>query len=615
MTIHNIVAVTACPTGVAHTIMAAEALKKTAQVMGHELRVETQGSEGVKNALSDAEIAAADLVIVAADIHVDLDRFQGKPIHAVSTSRAIRDTRSVIEEAIARSRSVAPVDRSAPSKPIMAASTPSPTPTTSTVAPDLSATGSRYLVGITSCPTGIAHTFMAAEALRKGAAELGHDIKVETQGSVGAKNQLTPEDIDRADAVVIAADTHVDTARFVGKRLYQTSTKHALKDGAGVIQAALATPAPTATAGDRPDYLQSVQQAKAEQSAKRSGPYKHLLTGVSYMLPVIVAGGLIIALSFVFGLDPAEGTFGDALKQIGGDAAFSLIVPVLSGFIAFSIADRPGLAPGLIGGVLAANLGMGFLGGILSGFLAGYIALFVREKINLPANFEGLKPVLVIPLLSTLAVGLLLVYVFGVPVKAILDGLTAFLQNMGQTNAVILGLILGGMMAVDMGGPVNKAAYTFAVGLLATNIFEPMAAVMAAGMTPPLGLALATLMAKRKFTEEERQAGKVASVLGISFITEGAIPFAVKDPLRVIPSCIAGSAVAGGLSMLFGCTLRAPHGGVFVLAIPNAVGQGGLYIVAIALGSLVTAIVVTQLKRWQPSVQSTPEPTRASSAH
>jgi fructose PTS system EIIBC or EIIC component len=614
MVTHKIVAVTACPTGVAHTIMAAEALKKTAQVMGHEMRVETQGSEGVKNALSDADIAAADLVIVAADIHVNLDRFQGKPVYAVSTSRAIRDTHTVIEEAIARSQSVsAPAETPVRSAAVAAAPEPTPTVTTS---PGTPASGSsRYLVGITSCPTGIAHTFMAAEALRKGAAELGHDIKVETQGSVGAKNQLTPEDIDRADAVVIAADTHVDVSRFGGKRLYQTSTKHALKDGAGVIQAALAAPEPIAAGDDRQDYLRSVQQAKADQSAKRSGPYKHLLTGVSYMLPVIVAGGLIIALSFVFGLDPAEGTFGAALKQIGGDAAFSLIVPVLSGFIAFSIADRPGLAPGLIGGVLAADLGMGFLGGILSGFLAGYVALFVREKINLPPNFEGLKPVLVIPLLSTLIVGLLLVYVFGVPVKAILDGLTAFLQNMGQTNAVILGLILGGMMAVDMGGPVNKAAYTFAVGLLATDIYAPMAAVMAAGMTPPLGLALATLMAKRKFTDEERQAGKVASVLGISFITEGAIPFAVKDPLRVIPSCIAGSAVAGGLSMLFGCTLRAPHGGIFVLAIPNAVGNGGLYIVSIALGSLITAIVVTQLKRWQPKAQATPEPTRASSVH
>lgn len=578
----KIVAVTACPTGVAHTIMAAEALKKTAQVMGHDIQVETQGSVGMQHNLSAEQIAAADLAIVAADIHVDLDRFRGKPIYAVSTSKAIRETQAVIEAAIAEAQQAPPAVEA-----------------------------QKFLVGITSCPTGIAHTFMAAEALRKGAAALGHEIKVETQGSVGAKNQLTAEDIDRADAVIIAADTHVDLGRFGGKRLYQTSTKHALKDGENVIQSALAVPVPS----DQPDYLRSVQQAKTDQSSRRSGPYKHLLTGVSYMLPVIVAGGLIIALSFVFGINPPEGTFGDALMQIGGKAGFALIVPVLSGFIAFSIADRPGLAPGLIGGMLAANLGMGFLGGILSGFLAGYIARWVRDKVNLPANFDGLKPVLVIPLLSTLAVGLLLIYVFGAPVKAILDGLTAFLQNMGQTNAVILGLILGGMMAVDMGGPINKAAYTFAVGLLASNVFEPMAAVMAAGMTPPLGLALATLLSKRQFTEEERQAGKVASVLGISFITEGAIPFAAKDPLRVIPACIAGSAVAGALSMLFDCTLRAPHGGIFVLAIPNAVGQGGLYVVAIALGTLVTAVVATQLKRWQPKpkLQSVSEP--AASAH
>ncbi len=607
-TIQQIVAVTACPTGIAHTVMAAEALKKTAQLMGYDIRVETQGADGIKHTLSGAEIATADLVIVAADIYVDLDRFKGKPVYAVSTSKAIRDTRAVIEAAIAEAQQVAvetPVETSVPQP------SSSPAVMSSDSAP-------KYLVGITSCPTGIAHTFMAAEALRKAAIELGHEIKVETQGSVGAKNQLTAEDIARADAVAIAADTHVDLSRFGGKRLYQTSTKQALKDGKSVIQSALAMPLPNAESTANGSYLESVQQAKAEQSARRSGPYKHLLTGVSYMLPVIVAGGLIIALSFVFGLKPEEGSIGYNLMQIGGKSAFALIVPVLSGFIAFSIADRPGLAPGLVGGMLASTLGMGFLGGILSGFLAGYIALFLREKINLPANFEGLKPVLIIPLLSTLAVGLLLIYVFGGPVKAILDGLTAFLQNMGQTNAVILGLILGGMMAVDMGGPVNKAAYTFAVGLLATNIYAPMAAVMAAGMTPPLGLALATFLSKRQFTEEERQAGKVATVLGISFITEGAIPFAAKDPLRVLPACIAGSAVTGALSMLFGCTLRAPHGGVFVLAIPNAVGQGGLYVVAIAIGTLITALTVTQLKRWQPKPkaqgQQASEPELVSSA-
>lgn len=613
--IKKIVAVTACPTGIAHTVMAAEALKKTAEVMGYDMKVETQGAEGPKTVLSDRDIAEADLVIIGSDIHVDPSRFANKPVYATSTSRAIRSTRAVIEDAIAEAQSITSdvpetVPEAMASEPV---STSNVTPATAADIPVPSSdVAPKRLVGITSCPTGIAHTFMAAEALRKAAIELGHEIKVETQGSVGAKNQLTPEDIAQADAVVIAADTYVDVSRFQGKRVYETSTKQALKAGKSVIETALNLPAPTgqpvAAAGSG-DYVQAVRQAKAEQSARRSGPYRHLLTGVSYMLPVIVAGGLIIALSFVFGLKPEPGSFGDALMQIGGKAAFALIVPVLSGFIAFSIADRPGLAPGLIGGMLASNLGMGFLGGIVSGFLAGYIALLVRDKVKLPTSLEGLKPVLVIPLLSTLAVGLLLIYVFGGPVKATLDGLTAFLQGMGQTNAVILGLLLGGMMAVDMGGPVNKAAYTFAVGLLASNLYAPMAAVMAAGMTPPLGLALATLIAKRRFTEEEREAGRVASVLGISFITEGAIPFAAKDPLRVLPACILGSAVAGALSMLFGCTLRAPHGGIFVLAIPNAVGNGGLYVVAIAIGTLVTALAIIQLKRWQPRAKAAVEPT------
>jgi PTS system fructose-specific IIC component len=582
----KIATVTSCPTGIAHTFMAAEALKKTAAMMGYDMVVETQGAEGVRTPLSEADIAEADLVIIAADVYVDPSRFAGKPVYATSTSQAIRNTKVVIEQAVAEAdegsyKAIAPI----PGIPV------------ATEAP-------KHLVAITSCPTGIAHTFMAAEALRKAANELGHNIRVETQGSVGAKDQLTPEEIAQADAVIIAADTYVDLSRFNGKRVYQTSTQQALKSGKGVFEAALATPEPVGQPQEgEGGYLHAVRQAKAERAARRTGPYRHLLTGVSYMLPVIIAGGLIIALSFVFGLEPAPGTLGDALLQIGGESAFALIVPILSGFIAFSIADRPGLAPGLIGGMLAANLGMGFLGGILSGFLAGYIALFLKEKLNLPTNLEGLKPILIIPLLSTLAVGLLIFYVFGVPVKAILDGLTAFLQGMGQTNAVILGLILGGMMAVDMGGPVNKAAYTFAVGLLASNVDQPMAAVMAAGMTPPLGMALATVLAKRQFSEEEREAGKVATVLGISFITEGAIPFAAKDPFRVLPACIVGSAIAGGLSMLFGCALRAPHGGIFVLAIPNVISQGGLYIVAIAVGTAVTAVVTTQLKRWHPQAK------------
>lgn len=590
----KIVAVTASSTGTPHTLMAAAALEKTARVLGHDLKAEAEAANGISESLSADDIAQSDVVIISADRFLNRDRFSGKPIYAVSTSETIRNTELVIRNAIGLldnplpvSRSVATVtDQTGSIDPV---SSPHSTPHTPTP---------KFLVGITSCPTGIAHTFMAAEALKQGAAKLGHEIKVETQGSVGAKNQLTPEEIDRSDAVVIAADTHVDLARFGHKPVYETSTKQAIHNGANVIETALTTSAPQQTAGQTgQSYLDAVQQAKADRKQNQAGPYKHLLTGVSYMLPVIVAGGLIIALSFVFGLNPEEGTFGNALMQIGGKSAFALIVPVLSGYIAFSIADRPGLAPGLVGGMLAANLQMGFLGGILSGFLAGYIAKFVRDKINLPTNFEGLKPVLVIPLLSTLAVGLLLFYVFGTPIRGMTESLTTFLQNMGSTNAVLLGLVLGGMMAIDMGGPINKAAYTFAVGLLSSNIYGPMAAVMAAGMTPPLGLALATFIAKRRFTSAEQEAGKVASVLGISFITEGAIPFAANDPIRVIPACIIGSALTGALSMLFGCTLRAPHGGIFVMAIPNAVGQVGLYIVAIAAGTLVTSLAVMQLKR------------------
>ncbi|PSN17114.1 PTS fructose transporter subunit EIIBC [filamentous cyanobacterium CCP5] len=574
----KIVAIIASSAGEAHSHLAAEALKRTAESLGHDLKTEEQPG-GVT--LDRADIEAADLVIVGADRPVDRDRFAGRPVYAVSSSEAIRNTRLVVENALTLLQTA----------PTQVKTTPQPKDSRPEKGP-ASGGGSKFLVGITSCPTGIAHTFMAAEALKQGAAKLGYDIKVETQGSVGAKNQLTEADIARADAVIIAADTHVDLARFGGKPLYETSTKAAMKNAPEEIETALQTQ----PAGGE-SYADQVKRSKAERSEQRTGPYKHLLTGVSYMLPVIVAGGLIIALSFVFGINPPEGSFGAALGQIGGGAAFALIVPVLSGYIAFSIADRPGLAPGLVGGMLAANLSMGFIGGIVSGFLAGYIAKFVRDKVNLPQNFEGLKPVLVIPLLSTLLVGLLLVYVFGGPVRYIMDGLTAFLEGMGSTNAVVLGLILGGMMAIDMGGPVNKAAYTFAVGLLSSSIYGPMAAVMAAGMTPPLGLAIATFVAKKRFNQAEQEAGKVASVLGISFITEGAIPFAANDPFRVIPACIAGSAVAGGLSMLFNCTLRAPHGGIFVLAIPNAVENVGLYIVAIATGTLVTTLTVMQLKR------------------
>ncbi len=568
----NIIAVTACPTGIAHTYMAAEALKKTAAVMGHAIRVETQGAAGAKDMLSDAELAAADVVILAADTHVELTRFAGKQVYETSTSAAIRDTQAVIEEALALI-GIAP-------KPVAP-------PAAQPAAP---VSRVKKIVAITACPTGIAHTFMAAEALKKVAAQHGYEIKVETQGSVGAKNALTDEEIAAADVVIIGADTHVDTARFAGKALYETSVGRALKETEKVLQEAFAVPVPIST---------TAAKVAAKPAEKTAGPYKHLLTGVSYMLPIVVAAGLTIALSFIVGIEAftEKGPFAAALMDIGGGAAFALMIPILAGFIAFSIADRPGLAPGLVGGMLASQLGAGFLGGIIAGFAAGYIALWLRNNLKLPVHFEGLKPVLIIPLLATLAVGLLMIYVVGSPAKAIMDGLTEFLKGLSGTNAVLLGLLLGGMMAVDMGGPINKAAYTFGVGLLASNSFMPMAAVMAGGMVPPLGIALATFLAKNRFTADEQIAGKAAAVLGISFITEGAIPFAAKDPLRVIPACVAGAATTGALSMLFGATLHAPHGGIFVLAIPNAVGQLLPYIAAILIGVAITALLLIVLKK------------------
>lgn len=455
----------------------------------------------------------------------------------------------------------------------------------------------KKLVAVTSCPTGIAHTYMAAEALSKAAAELGYEIKVETRGSVGVENALSAEEIAAADAVIIAANAGVDDAPFAGKRLVRTDAGTAIKGPKEVIAQALAAPLPEAA---RPDaYAQEVAKGKEERSAQRTGPYKHLMNGVSFLIPLVTAGGLLIALSFAFGIEAfkEQGTLAAALMDIGGGAAFALMIPILAGYIAFSIADRPGLTPGLIGGMLAAKTGSGFLGGIVAGFLAGYVARWLRDNIRLSRNLEGLKPVLILPVLSTLVVGLTMVYIVGEPVKAVMDALTETLKAMTSSNAAVLGLLLGAMMAFDMGGPVNKAAYTFGVGLLGSQIYEPMAAVMAAGMTPPLGLALATYLAKNRFSPDEREAGKAAAVLGLSFITEGAIPFAASDPLRVIPALVAGSAVTGGLSMLFGCTLRAPHGGIFVLPIPNAVGNVAFYVLAIAAGTLVTALLVSLLKK------------------
>ncbi|WP_373228792.1 fructose-specific PTS transporter subunit EIIC [Cohnella sp.] len=452
----------------------------------------------------------------------------------------------------------------------------------------------KKILAVTACPTGVAHTYMAAESLIKAAKEKGIPLKVETRGAIGVENEFTDQEIAEAHAIIVAADTDVLESRFAGKPVVKVGVAQAIKNPVGLLDEAIAKQA--AAPGD---YAKQVEKSKSERSAARSGPYKHLMTGVSHMLPLVVAGGLLIALSFVFGIEAfkIEGTFAAALMQIGGGSAFALMVPVLAGFIAFSIAEKPGLAPGLIGGMLASSTGAGFLGGILAGFLAGYTALLLKKYIKLPRTLEGLKPILLIPLIASAITGLLMIYVIGEPVKAVMDGLTNWLTALETTNAILLGLILGAMMAFDMGGPVNKAAYTFSVGLLASDVFGPMAAVMAAGMTPPLGLWLATLLARNKFTKEERDAGKAASVLGISFITEGAIPFAAGDPFRVIPSIMVGSAVTGALSMAVGATLRAPHGGIFVLPIPNAVGHVGLYALAIVAGTIVTAVMLSLLKK------------------
>ncbi len=454
------------------------------------------------------------------------------------------------------------------------------------------AAGQKRIVAVTACPTGVAHTFMAAEAIESEAKKRGWWVKVETRGSVGAGNAITPEEVAAADLVIVAADIEVDLDKFAGKPMYRTSTGLALKKTAQELDKALA----------EAEVFQPQQRGSAAPAGKKkegNGPYRHLLTGVSYMLPMVVAGGLCIALSFVFGIKAFEvkGTLAAALMQIGGGSAFALMVPVLAGFIAFSIADRPGLTPGLIGGMLAVSTGAGFLGGIIAGFLAGYVAKAISSKLRLPQSMEALKPILIIPLVASLITGLIMIYVVGTPVAKIMEGLTHWLQSLGTANAVLLGAILGGMMCTDMGGPVNKAAYAFGVALLSSSVYAPMAAIMAAGMVPPLAMGLATLLARRKFPKSEQEGGKAALVLGLCFITEGAIPFAARDPMRVLPCCIAGGALTGALSMAFGAKLMAPHGGLFVLLIPGAISPVLLYLVAIAAGTLLAGVAYALLKR------------------
>lgn len=559
-------------------MLAAEALRKAAAGLGAAIAVETRAGGSVQSPLNAADIAAADKVLLVGEVGAD-GRFAGKSVVTATVADVLANAGSVVSRALSGA-----------------------------AAPAAAAAGPLKIVAITSCPTGIAHTFMAAEGVEQGAKALGHTVKVETQGSVGSQNTLTAEEIAAADLVIIAADTNVDLSRFSGKRLYSTNTKSAIHDGKTMVAKAIADAKTYGAAGGGRDLAAEVAAAKAERSAQRTGAYKHLMTGVSYMLPFVVAGGLLIAIAFALGgiyvyKDEYVGTLGNVLFQIGAKGGFALMVPMLAGFIAYSIADRPGITPGAIGGMVAGQIGAGFLGGIVAGFLAGYVVYYLNEYIKLPKNLEGLKPVLILPLLGTTIVGLLMFYVLGGPVAAALAAMTAWLKGMQGANAVLLGAIIGLMMAFDMGGPVNKAAYTFATGLIDPNvgIYGPMAAAMVAGMTPPLGVALATKLFRNRFSADEHEAGNAAAVLGISFITEGAIPFAAKDPFRVIPSLMIGSAVAGMIAMALGCEQRVPHGGIFVLPIPNAVTNLGGYLIALVVGTVITTAALGILKRKIPA--------------
>ncbi|MEE6450993.1 fructose-specific PTS transporter subunit EIIC [Gottfriedia acidiceleris] len=438
------------------------------------------------------------------------------------------------------------------------------------------------VLAVTACPTGIAHTYMAADALKAKAKELNIDLKVETNGSTGIKNELTKDEINRAAAIIVAADKQVEVNRFEGKHVIQVPVADGIRKSKELLERAVKQ--------DAPIFHANHSGGGSSSTNPGSGIYKHLMNGVSNMLPFVVGGGILIALAFAFGGIHTKGPVAELLMKIGGTGAFSYLVPILAGFIASSIADRPGFVPGVVGGFLASSAGAGFLGGLIAGFLAGYVVLGLKKVFSkLPQSLEGIKPVLLYPVFGLLITGILMELVVNPPVTYLNSALTHWLSSLNGGNAILLGLILGGMMAVDMGGPINKAAFTFGIAAIAANNFAPHAAVMAGGMVPPLGIALATTLFKSKFTEMERKSGITNYVMGISFITEGAIPFAAADPVRVIVSSVVGSSIAGGLAMAFGITLPAPHGGAFVIPLVN---KPVLYILAILIGSIITAIML-----------------------
>lgn len=443
-----------------------------------------------------------------------------------------------------------------------------------------------YVLAVTACPTGIAHTYMAADSLKAKAAELGIAIKVETNGSTGIKNGLRKEDIERATAIIVAADKQVEVNRFAGKHVIQVPVADGIRKTEKLLNRAVKQ--------DAPIFKGVKENGKSESIEKEKGLgiYKHLMSGVSNMLPFVVGGGILIALAFSFGGIKAEGPLAELFMSIGGGktGAFLFLVPILAGFIASSIADRPGFMPGVVGGFLAAHANAGFLGGLIAGFLAGYVVLGLKRLFSgLPAQLEGIKPVLLYPVFGLLITGVVMQKVVNPPVVALNEMLTGWLNGLNGTNAILLGLILGGMMAIDMGGPINKAAFTFGIAAIEAQNFGVHSAVMAGGMVPPLAIAFATTFFKTKFTEAERKSGLTNYIMGASFITEGAIPFAAADPIRVIVSCVVGSSIAGALSMLFQITLPAPHGGLFVIALVN---KPLLYIFSILVGTAISALMM-----------------------
>ena len=468
------------------------------------------------------------------------------------------------------------------------------------VVPKVSVDNPHYeVLAVTGCPTGIAHTYMAAESLERKAKEMGISLKVEKNGASGIKDALTAEEIEHAKCIIVASDRQVEMARFDGKPMIQTKVANGINKAEELLREAMSGTAPVyhASQSDK-DSAESAIDAKDSFGRQI---YKHLMNGVSHMLPFVIGGGILIALAFLFDtFDPANAkNFGSGtplsafLMKIGG-ASFGFMLPVLAGYIAMSIADRPGLVAGFVGGLLANQGGSGFLGALIAGFAAGYLVLLVKKLVSgLPQALEGTKPVLFYPVLGVLFIGIAITFIINPPVSALNEWLMNSLQTMGTTSRVLLGLVFGAMMSVDMGGPVNKAAYVIATGALATGEYGIMAAVMAGGMVPPLAIALCTTFFPSRFTEAERKSGITNYIMGLSFITEGAIPFAAADPIRVLPSCIIGAGTAGALSMFFECTLRAPHGGIFVVP---TIGNPLLYLASIAIGSVVACIILAIVK-------------------